>query len=176
MKQRFLANSVLFLLACLGAYGQVGMPTPSPNTPRDALQVFSSKIMQWHYTAIKEYMRYPSPLSPIGDGVVAMMGDEAAFHLFTIMINRPPLTAVQTLTVLDIIHNSFKQPGVIQNIADRKPRQTLALLKYIQATAVDQRVKERIATEMTFLATVPQTITPPPLPLLPAQPGVMPTR
>jgi len=131
--------------------------------------------MQWNYACVKEYMHYPSPLSPIGDGVLGMMGDEAAFHLFTIMISRPPLTVAETLTALDIIHNSFKQPAAIQNEADRKPQKSLTVLKFIQATAVDQTVKERIAAETNFLATVPQTIILPPLPNLPAKPGVMPT-
>jgi hypothetical protein len=103
-----------------------------------------------------------------------MMGDEAAFHLFSIMITRPPLTPAQTLTVLDIIHNSFKMPAAIRSRADYNPRSSLALLKIIQATAVDQIVKERIAAETTFLTTLPATITPVPILNLPSKPGVMP--
>ena len=121
-------------------------------------------------------MRYPSPLSPIGDGRLSMMGDEAAFHLYSIMITRPPLTPAQTLTVLDIIHNSFKNPAFIQNDADRKPEKSLALLKIIQATAVDQAVKERIAAETTFLTSLPATITPVQILDGPSKPGVMPMR
>ena len=105
-----------------------------------------------------------------------MMGDEAAFHLYIIMSNRPPLTATQTLTVLDIIHNSFKMPAFIQSHADRKPKTSLALLKMLQATAVDQIVKERIAAETTFLNTLPENITPVPILNLPSKPGVMPMR
>jgi len=103
-----------------------------------------------------------------------MMGDEAAFHLFSIMITRPPLTPAQTLTVLDIIHNSFKDPVFIQSHADRKPEKSQALLRIIQATAVDQIVKERIAAETNFLTTLPATITPIPILNLPSKPGVMP--
>ena len=125
---------------------------------------------------MKEYMRYPSPLSPIGDGFLAMMGDEAAFHVYSIVITRPRLTAAQTLTVLDIIHNSFKMPAAIQSQADRKPEKSLALLKMLQATAVDQILKERIATETTFLKSLPETITPVPILNLPSKPGVMPMR
>lgn len=123
---------------------------------------------------MREYMRYPSPLSPIGDGTLSMMGDEAAFHLFSIMSARPPLTPAQTLTVLDIIHNSFKMPASSRNRGDYNPRSSLALLKIIQATAADQLVKERIAAETTFLTTLPTTITPVPILNLPSKPGVMP--
>jgi hypothetical protein len=126
--------------------------------------------------AVKEYMRYPSPLSPIGDGWLAMMGDDAAFYLQSIMGTMPPLTTAQTLTVLDIIHNSFKMPAKIQSIGDRNPKKSLALLNMIQATAVDQFVKERIAVETTFLTTLPQTFTPIPLSNLPPKPGAMPNR
>jgi len=105
-----------------------------------------------------------------------MMGDEAAFYVSSIMIKRPPLTPAQTLTVLDIIHNSFKRPVFIQSHADRKPQKSLALLKMLQATAVDQIVKERIAAETTFLNTLPEKITPVPILNLPSKPGVMPMR
>jgi hypothetical protein len=121
-------------------------------------------------------MRYPTPLSPIGDGNLAMMGDEAAFFVYSIMNTRPPLTAAQTLTVLDIIHNSFKRPVAIQNPAERKPEKSLVLLKMLQATAVDQIVKERIAAETTFLTTLPEKITPVQILNLPSKPGWMPMR
>jgi hypothetical protein len=104
-----------------------------------------------------------------------MMGDEAAFYVSVVMSEMPPLTTAQTLTVLDIIHNSFKQMDAIQNTAYRNPKASLAMLKRIQATAVDQTVKERIAAETTFLTTLPEKITLKPYPNIPARPGVMPT-
>jgi hypothetical protein len=184
-------SSVLFVLACCGAYGQ-GVnqaqsslpPGVAPITPVPVSQpsgqgnppAFPTAQMRGRYLSVKDYMRYPSPLSPIGDGNLSMMGDEAAFHLYTIMITMPPLTAAQTLTVLDIIHNSFKAPVFIQSHADRKPNKSLALLKMLQATAVDQVVKERIATETTFLNSLPEKITPVPILNLPSKPGVLPMR
>jgi hypothetical protein len=119
-------------------------------------------------------MRYPSPVSPIGDGVLSMMGDETAFFLYGLIWTRPPLTPAQTLTVLDLIHNSFKKPAFIRSHADRKPVKSLALLQMLQATAVDQIVKERIAAETTFLSTLPETVTPVEILNLPSTPGVMP--
>jgi hypothetical protein len=181
MKQPTFASGVLFVLACCCAYGQP-VPLPAPvQTVDKACEVHPvdpafppSPQMHGRCLAVKAYMGHPSPLSPIGDGTLSMMGDEAAFHLFSIMMERPPLTPVQTLTVLDIIHNSFKNPVFIQSHADRKPEKSLALLKIIQATAVDQLVKERIAAETTFLTTLPATITPVPILNLPSKPGVMP--
>jgi hypothetical protein len=177
MKQPILSSGLLLVLACCGAYGQLEEPFHRPaKAPPEVTPVFPTPQMQGRYTAVKEYMRYPSPISPIGDGTLAMMGDEAAFHLYVIMSTRPPLTPAQTLTVLDIIHNSFKRPVAIQNGADRKPQKSLALLKIIQATAVDQIVKERIAAETTFLNTLPEKITPVPILNLPSKPGWMPMR
>ena len=190
MKQAILASCVLFVLAGSSVYGQPApYSQPSPNSlPQPAPKTTSleapmspgvkkgvAPIMQWNYTCVKEYMRYPSPLSPIGDGVLGMMGDEAAFYVSVVMSEMPTLTAAQTLTVLDIIHNSFKQMDAIQNIAYRKPRRSLAMLKTIQATAVDQTVKERIAAETTFLTTLPEKITLKPYPNIPARPGLMPS-
>jgi hypothetical protein len=182
MKQPILSSSVLLVLACCGAYGQVIEFNHGPvRTVDKGCEVADPKFaptaqMQGRCLAVKEYMRYPVPLSPIGDGRLAMMGDEAAFHVYSIMITRPPLTPAQTLTVLDIVHNSFKMPAFIQSHADRKPRTSLALLKMLQATAVDQIVKERIAAETTFLNTLPENITPVPILNLPSKPGVMPMR
>jgi len=181
MKQPILASGVLLVLACCGAYGQVAEPFHRPAKAVDkGCEVDPafppSAAMHGRCLAVKEYMRYPVPLSPIGDGVLAMMGDEAAFYVSSIMIKRPPLTPAQTLTVLDIIHNSFKRPVFIQSHADRKPQKSLALLKMLQATAVDQIVKERIAAETTFLNTLPEKITPVPILNLPSKPGVMPMR
>ncbi len=181
MKQLIFSRSVLFVLASCGVYGQLVAPfhPPTPTVDNecrvDTVYPLSAP-MHGDCLAVKEYMRYPSPLSPIGDGWLAMMGDEAAFHLSSIIALRPPLTAAQTLIVLDIVHNSFKMPSAIRSHADRKPEKSLALLKRLQATAVDQIVKERIATEVTFLTTLPTSITPVPILNLPAKPGVMPMR
>jgi len=181
MKQPILSSGVLLILACGGAYGQIEEPFHRPAKAVDkGCEVDPAfpppAAMQGRCLAVKEYMRYPSPISPIGDLTLGMMGDEAAFYVYSIMITRPALTPAQTLTVLDIIHNSFKMPAFIQSHADRKPEKSLALLKMIQATAVDQLVKERIAAETTFLTTLPEKITPVPILNLPSKPGVMPMR
>jgi len=102
-------------------------------------------------------MRMPSPLQ-LGDRYLAALGDESAFFVYSFIVNSPPLTAVQMLTALDIIHKSFVSPMAIQGGAARKPEKSLALLKMLQETAVDQTVKERIAIEANFLNDVPKKI------------------
>jgi len=97
-----------------------------------------------------------------GDQTLAGEGDEAAFFIYTLMINRTPLTAEETLTALDIILKSFARPIAIQN-GHTKPVNSLALLKLLQTTAVDQMVKERIAAETNFLNAVPKKIIAPPM-------------
>jgi hypothetical protein len=104
-----------------------------------------------------------------------MLGDQAAFFIYTVMINRPPLSAGETLTALDIIHKSFGNLLAVQ-AGDRKPTNSLALLKLFQATAVDQLVKERIAAENNFLNALPVNVVPAPLgvPGPPPPPGTTP--
>lgn len=198
MKLMHFSSIVLFVLACCSAFGQTdytqgtralptgmvgGIPTTQPDTAsnagcgEEASPAFRPpQDVLGRCVAIREYMRYTSPISPIGDMVVSMMGDETAFFLQSIILSRPPLTAVQALTVLDLIHNSFKQPVFIRSQADRKPEKSLALLKMLQATAVEQAVKERIAAETTFLTTLPATVTPIPILNLPPKPGVLPVQ
>lgn len=187
MKREILSIGIFGILTCSYAYGQTVaaqstngiMPGSQPNRnigcgEDSAPQYRPSGDILGRCIAIREYMRYKSPISPIGDMVVSMMGDETAFFLYGLIVSQPPLTPAQTLTVLDLIHNSFKNPVLIRSHADRKPEKSLHLLRLLQATAVDQIVKERIATETTFLTTLPATITPVPILNLPSQPGVMP--
>ena len=197
MRQITLASTVLFIFACRSVYGQVATQAPSTPTTSGAMAPLHPinataevKVcgedntpslrpppeIQARCRAVKNFMRYPSPISPIGDGTLSMMGDETAFYLSGIIWKMPPLTVAQTLTVLDIIHNSFKSPVFIRSYADRKPDRSLALLQMLQATAVDQIVKERIATETTFLTTLPEKVTPVPILNLPPKSGVMPMR
>jgi hypothetical protein len=117
-------------------------------------------------------MTFNSPLQG-GKMTLAGMGDEAAFDIYTLMVNSPPMTAAQTLTALDIIHKAFARPVAIQ-YGLTKPTNSLALLKIFQATAVDQAVKERIATETNFLNAVPEKIVPPPPAVYPPPPPGVP--
>ncbi len=157
---------------------QVGITPMSPlkaAPPDNGPAFYPNDAMRWRYTAVKEYMRHKSPIGPVGSGVLASMGDESAFHVYVLVKDRLPLPTDEAMTVLDIVHNSFKIPAAIQQAADRRPEKSLALLMLIQASATNQVVKERIATETAFLKTVPEKIMAPPLVLTsPPKPGVMP--
>ncbi len=106
---------------------------------------------------------------------LAGLGDDAAFYLSILMGTRPPLSAAETLTALDIIHKSFGNLLAVRSV-DRKPVRSLALLKMFQAKALDQQVKERIVLETNFLSTLPTTVVPPPMmpPGPPPPPGTTP--
>lgn len=126
---------------------------------------------------VRHYMAQKSPLGNIGAGTLAMMGDEAAFYVYTIIIKRPPLTAEQTLTVLDMLHSAFAKPELVQNAGHLTPKNTKYLLGMIEKTAIDQRVKERIAAEKTFLETVPTKIVRAPWVITgPVKEGALPVR
>ena len=146
--------------------------TTSPNGPA----FYPSDAMRWRYSAVAAYMNSPSPLQ-VGGGVLAGMGDESAFHLGHIIQNRPSLSADETLTVLDILHNSFAKPGAIQDAGNLKPNLSLQLLKQLQLHATDERVKSRISVENAFLLSLPKTVTRPTMkPTLAPKPGVLPNR
>jgi hypothetical protein len=119
---------------------------PFPSTPSAAMPAF----IRAEFASISAYMRLPRPLQ-IGDTYLAALGDEAAFHIFGFIFNNPPLTTPQMLTSLDIIHKSFANPMAIQNGASRRPEKTMALFKILQAGAIDQTVKDRIAMETDYL-------------------------
>jgi hypothetical protein len=163
---------MVFFVVGEGAFGQgtqapqlppgaiIGIPSTQPGaiTPEGPPVSFSPG-QKFRYSTVQAYMRLPSPLQR-GDQILAGMGDEAAADIVKILGTSSSLTAEETLTVLDIVHKAFMVPRAIQNVADRKPVAALALLQKFQSTAVDQLVKERIATETNYLNAVPQVIPP----------------
>jgi len=167
MNYSFFAFAISFAFACAELLGQptpatqvppgaiVGLPT-TPEPPNQQGPAFPNAAMQARFDTVKAYMQLPSPLK-MGDQYCAGLGDEAAFLIYTLMVYSPPMSSMQTLTALDIIHKSFARLSAVQK-GDRKPEATLALLKLFQATAIDQTVKERIAMETNFLNTLPATI------------------
>lgn len=179
MKQTRLVFAIPFL-ACVVAVGQSAPAPPSApivsvlpgagwivpgaggSAPQKPPHAFSDPVMQARFFRVCAYLRFSSPLQG-GDQTLAGEGDGAAFFIYTLMVNRSPLSAAETLTALDIIHKSFGDPLAIQNGQDRKPVKSLALLKLFQSTAIDQTVKERIAAETNFLNAVPQNIVAPPM-------------
>jgi hypothetical protein len=142
-------------------YRRIGPPPPAA----------FSEAQKGRYGAIQWCLTFPSPLKP-GDQLLVNMGDEAAADLLIILGASPTLSGAQMLTAMDIIHKSFmhpyaikdagtiQNPVTIQNVANRKPTSSLALLQKFQASAVDEAVKERIAIETNFVNAVPQTLPP----------------
>jgi hypothetical protein len=176
MKNRHLALALLLTSLCGSAFSQsvsapqlppgalVGTPSNPPGASALIQPPASFTAGQKHrFGTVQAYMAFPSPLQ-WGDQLLAGMGDEAAADLLIMLASAPPLSVPQMQTAMDIVHKSFFMPRAIQNVADRKPTASLALLQKFQATAVDQTLKERIAAENNFLNAVPKTFPPLQLP------------
>ena len=175
MKQTMLASGVLFVLACRVAWGQGGaqpFPLPRSMPPQEILPRFDSVQEEARYLAVKDFMRYPRPLSPVGDFTLWAMGDEIAYYFNLILERRPPLSTEETLRLLDMVHTAFRRPAAIRLCPDRNPEKSLALLETIQAVAVGQFIKESIAAEANVLGTFIESAAPS-LSNLPCSPGGM---
>jgi hypothetical protein len=154
--------SILFVLVCGPAYGQPvisGFPRP-PAPPPEILPAFDTLEEQGRYLAVKDFMRYPRPLSPVGDGTVVAMGDEIPTYFNLILERRPPLSTEEILRVLDMVHTAFRQPSFIRLCSDRNPEKSLALMETLQAATEDRFAKDSIAAETAFLANFVETAAP----------------
>ncbi len=153
--RREILCSILFVLASCRAYSQAPVihlyPHPTDTLP-EILPPFDTLEEQGRYLAVKEFMRHPRPLSPVGDFTLWAMGDEIATYFNLILERRPPLSGEETLRVLDMMHTAFRQPASIRICANRNPEKSLALLDTLQAAAVDQFAKESIAAATPFFA------------------------
>lgn len=113
------------------------------------------KEAESEFRAIQYYFDHPDTE---GRALLGRLGDRAAFYLYVIMIQRPPLNVQETHRVLDLLHKAFARPGFITDDGNRTTHdKTLRLLEMLQKTAVDQSVKERIAAETSFVRAVPFT-------------------
>src|SRR5260370_3282815 len=101
MKKTMFASGVLFVLACRGAYGQGGIEVqlfPLPRSvPQEIPPRFDTVQEEARYLAVKDFMRYPRPLSPVGDFTLWAMGDEIAYYFNLILERRPPLSDEEML-------------------------------------------------------------------------------
>jgi hypothetical protein len=154
--------SILFALACGAAYGQgmIAMFPRRPAPPPEILPAFDTLEAQGRYLAVKDFMRYPRPLSPVGDFTLVAMGDEIAAYFNLILERRPPLSSEEILRVLDMVHTAFSQPTFIRLCSDRNPEKPLALLAALQAAAPDRFAKDSIAAETAFLTNFVETAAP----------------
>lgn len=160
--RRALLSSILLVLTCGAAYGQpaiYGLPLP-PAAPPEILPAFDTLEEQGRYLAVKDFMRYPKPLSPVGDGTLVAMGDEIATYFNLILERRPPLSTKEILRLLDMVHTAFSQPPFIRLCSDRNPEKSLALMETLQEAAFDRFAKGSIAAETAFLANFVETAAP----------------
>src|SRR5665213_3905817 len=153
--RREILCSILFVLAGCRAFSQASFIHPyshPTDTPPEILPPFDTLEEQGRYLAVKHFMSYPRPLSPVGDFTLVAMGDEIATYFNLILERRPPLSDEETLRVLDMVHTAFREPKFIRLCSNRNPEKTLALLDALQAAATDQFAKESIAAATAFFA------------------------
>ena len=155
MKPQILAI-VLSLTASAG-YGQSGATTGGTLTGAGQSQAVPNSP-EARFPVMAYYMTLSSPMKG-GDQALAGMGDDAAVQVLALVESRPPLSAAQMQTAMDIVHKAFARPRAIPP-EKRKPTSALKLLQVFQATATDQLVKERIAAETNYLNAVPQIVPP----------------
>ncbi len=158
MRRAFLC-SILFVLVSCAAHGQAvmfGLPHP-PAQPPEIPPAFDTLEEQGRYLAVKEFMRYPRPLSPVGDGTLVAMGDEIATYFNLILERRPPLSSEEILRLLDMVRTAFSQPAFIRLCSDRNPEKSLALMETLQSAAENRFAKDSIAIETAFLARFVET-------------------
>ena len=110
---------------------------------------FTSKEKS-HFYYIQYYLKRPDADASTG---MHAIGDRAAFYIYWIMVRRP-FDVSRTLRALDLLHYAFEKPDRLDE-ADYVPNKTLELLGILQKTAVEQSVKEGIATLTSFLKALP---------------------
>jgi hypothetical protein len=113
--------------------------------------------MEYRMRLVEWNLGFDDP-KQIGSVSFHAMGDEAAFHIYRIMNAKKGLTLKETRNALEILHRAFESLAAVSNGADKKPKKALVLLDILQSTAADQLVKERIASERTFLLTLPEQV------------------
>src|SRR5258708_34656926 len=86
----------------------------------------------------------------IDDKQLGRMGDAAAVAV-TKVIGTKNITAQDIEMVLIVLHLSFSAPRLVEKVSDRAPRTTLFVLQSLDALTTDQRLKQRIVEERTFV-------------------------
>ncbi len=110
--------------------------TSADQAVRDALKVFSSG----YYTGSTEKE-------------LAVLGDAAAIELIKLFAARD-LTTQEIKSSVQIVRMSFSAPKLIVTQADRQPKATLFLLRYLEYQAKEQALKQDIVDTSKSLQTL----------------------
>ena len=84
------------------------------------------------------------------DKFLGRMGDASAV-VVTKILGENNLVPTEVKNVLVVIHLSFSAPLLVETQEDRKPQTTLFLLRYLEFTTSDQKLKESIGEERKFV-------------------------
>jgi hypothetical protein len=84
------------------------------------------------------------------DKIIGRMGDAAAVAI-TKVVRDKDLSPAEIERVLLVIHMSFAAPRIVEIEADREPRTTLLLLRYLDSLGPPAAIKQRIAETKRFV-------------------------
>jgi hypothetical protein len=126
---RGLACLVLLISISSGnfSFAQTGSPVPAEQAVRDAFKEASSG----YYTGTTEKN-------------LETLGDAAAIEVIKILAGRD-LTSQDIRSSLLVVRMSFAAPRLIPTEADRRPRATLLLLRYLDFQAKEPSLRSAIA-------------------------------
>ena len=86
----------------------------------------------------------------VDDKRLGWMGDAAAVVLTKVLADKNPGPREIDM-ILGIIHMSFSAPRLVENVPDREPRTTQFVLRYLDLSTTDEKLKQRIAEETEFV-------------------------
>jgi hypothetical protein len=86
----------------------------------------------------------------VDDKRLGWMGDGAAVVLTKVLADKNPSPS-EIEMILAIIHLSFSAPRLVENVPDREPRTTQFVLRYLNLSTADEKLKQRIAEEREFV-------------------------
>ncbi|MGA7915291.1 MAG: hypothetical protein WCA00_08660 [Candidatus Acidiferrales bacterium] len=78
------------------------------------------------------------------------MGDASAVAVTRVVADRP-LRPEEIQSVLGILTESFADPRLVENPADREPRIALFVLRYLDATTTDTSMRAQIAETLRYI-------------------------
>jgi hypothetical protein len=80
------------------------------------------------------------------------LGDRAAIGIMRVMADQPLTRPDQIKTLLSILRDAFRVPGIVTVDADRQPKATLFLLRSLQNLPISRDLKTEIDQTKAFVS------------------------
>ncbi|HYM11900.1 MAG TPA: hypothetical protein VEU62_14280 [Bryobacterales bacterium] len=85
------------------------------------------------------------------DKLFSRIGDSAAVAITKVLGDKDDLTMGDIDGALTVIRLSFSAPGIVEVVADREPRTTLFVLRYLDRFTGDAALRRRIAETKKYV-------------------------